>query len=383
VSGISRVLIVGAGIGGLTLATALGRRGIFADVVEKNPQSAVLGVGIIQPANALRALQSIGLADDCLKAGFPTDNWRYFEADGEPLTSFQSLRLAGPELPAYSQLPRAELHRILTKHAVEADAKIRMGVTVTSFLEVNDGIDVTCSDGTASGYDLLVGADGIRSQIRRTLFPEFADPVYTGLGCWRVTLPRLPELTYQAMYFSVGTKAGLIPLSDDLMYLLLVTPEPGNPRFDNADFPRLLRERLVDYTGLDAVRSQIEDDSFIVYTPIEEVALPDPWYAGRALLIGDAAHASGPHLAQGATMAIEDAVVLGELAAGGSPVTSVLPAFMRRRYDRCRFVQTTSHKIGELGSLTDPAEVRARNEAFRNIVPGTPREHEERLAQPI
>jgi len=382
-SELSRIVIVGGGIGGLALAVALGRYGIAADVIEKNPQSAVHGVGIIQPANALRALRTIGLLDDCLRAGFPTDNWRYFEADGTPLTSFQSLRMAGPELPAYSQLPRAELHRILARHASAAGASLRVGVTVTEFVENGAGVDVRFSDGGHGRYDLLIGADGIRSQIRRTIYPQYAEPTFTGLSAWRVTLPRPPALDYQAMYFSVGTKAGLIPLSDELMYLLLVTPEPGNPWFEPAELPRLLNDRLVDYSGLASVRNQLSDTSSIVYTPIEEVALPEPWYIGHALLIGDAAHASSPHLAQGATMAIEDAVVLAELVAKGEPAEETLAAFMVRRYERCRFVQTTSRAIGEVGSLSDPAACEARNEGFRQIVPGTPRAHEARLAQQI
>ena len=377
------ILIVGGGIGGLTLAIALGRYGYRADVIEKSSANAVLGVGIIQPANALRALRAVGIAEECLQAGFPTDDWRYYEADGTPLTAFTSLRLAGPDLPAYSQLPRVELHRIMTKHAEELGATIRMGLTVASFSDDDVGVHVQFSDGTKASYDLLVGADGIRSQIRRTLFPAFAEPVYTGLGCWRITLPRPRELDHQAMYFSIGTKAGLIPLSESLMYLLLVTPEPGNPWFERAEFPRLLRERLTDYSALADLTAQIHDDSYIVYTPIEEVELPPPWHTGRAVVIGDAAHASGPHLAQGATMAIEDAVVLAELLHKLGPTEAALTAFMDRRYDRCHFVQTTAHAIGELGSLSDPDAVSRRNEEFRKIKPGTPRAHETRLAQPI
>src|SRR6202011_4843982 len=122
----------------------------------------------------------------------------------------------------------------------------------------------------------------------------------------------------------------------DEMYLLLVTNEPGNPWMPPESLDRLLRERLQSFTApvVTAIRDQINDPSKVIYGPIEEVILPPPWHRGRVLLIGDAAHASGPHVSQGATMAIEDAVVLAELVAHGESVEKTLAKFMERRYER-------------------------------------------------
>jgi 2-polyprenyl-6-methoxyphenol hydroxylase-like FAD-dependent oxidoreductase len=380
---LSRVLVVGGGIGGLTVGGALAANGIAVDIIEKRDENFALGIGIIQPANALRALRTLGLLDACITAGFATDEWRYFEPDGTPLTSFKSLRMAGPDLPAYNAIPRPALHRILTEYALGMGAQFHLGTTVVSIEERPDVIRVTLSNGTMRDYDLMIGADGLRSQIRGMLFPEIAEPVFSGLSAWRFPVDRPAELTYQAMYFGVGTKAGLVPIAEHDMYLLLVTHEPGNPWFEAEALPGLLYDRLSDFEALRDIRDQIEPGSNVVYSPIEEVPVFESWHRGHALLIGDAAHASGPHLSQGATMAVEDAVVLAELTKGDDPLPDVFDAFMKRRYERCRFVQSVTHEIGESGNLLDPEKCRLRNESFRKIAPGTPRAHELRLAEPI
>jgi 2-polyprenyl-6-methoxyphenol hydroxylase-like FAD-dependent oxidoreductase len=380
------VLIVGGGIGGLALAIALGRQGIRAQVVEIKPEHTVHGVGIIQPGNALRALQTIGLLDQCLAEGFQIDEYRMHDAAGEHIARMQLLRIAGPSIPAVNGLPRVTLHRILADAAVAAGATIRLGLTVSGVSQRPDGVDVVLSDGSRESYDLLVGADGIRSSMRRMVFGPGHEPQYTGHGVWRFTVPRPAAIDCQLFYYGVGVKAGIVPVGKEQMYLLLVTNEPGNPWMDPGHLDALLRERLQSFTAPEvvAIRGQIAGPSQIIYGPIEEVILPAPWYRGRVLLIGDAAHASGPHISQGATMAIEDAVVLAELLGGGDAVETVLTQFMNRRYERCKFVQDMSRQVGNDGNLADPAACAARNERMRREfrVP-QPRPHELKLAAPI
>jgi 2-polyprenyl-6-methoxyphenol hydroxylase-like FAD-dependent oxidoreductase len=169
------------------------------------------------------------------------------------------------------------------------------------------------------------------------------------------------------------------------MYLLLVTNEPGNPWMAPDQLHVLLTERLLQFGGMvGAVRKEIKDPTRIIYTAIEEVILPAPWFRGRVVLIGDAAHASSPHIAQGAAMAVEDAVVLAELATIDKPVAQLLDEFMVRRYERCKFVQDTSRQMGAEGNRDDPDECRARDQRYRSVFRDSkPRPHEHRLAQPI
>src|SRR5262249_46198375 len=155
---------------------------------------------------------------------------------------------------------------------------------------------------------------------------------YTGAAVWRVTVPRPPEITHAHLWQGKRAKAGLIPITKSSMYLLNVTLEPGRPRQEPEQFHDLLRERLQEFTAstVAEIRDGITTPAGIVYSPIEEVGLPPPWYSGRTLVAGDAAHASAPHITQGASMAIEDAVVLAELAVNGDPVPEKLAQFMER-----------------------------------------------------
>ena len=381
-----RVLIVGGGIGGLTLAVALARQGLNAEVIELKPEAGVLGVGIIQPGNALRALRDLGLLDECLAQGFQIDDYVMYDAAGGYIGRMKLLRIAGPTIPAVNGLPRIALHRILTKAAEDGGARIRLGLTVNSITSFDDRADVVLSDGAKETYDLVVGADGIRSHVREMIFGAAYVPQFTGHGVWRFTLPRLPEVDHQIMYYGVGVKAGLMPVSSDQMYLLLVTNEPDNPRMPPEQLDRLLRERLNPFTAplVAKIRDQINDPSDVIYGPIEEVILPPPWFRQRVLLIGDAAHASGPHVSQGATMAIEDASVLAELIGRGLSGEDVLAQFMTRRYERCKFVQDTSRQVGREGNIDDPEACAARNARMRDAFRDPkPRPHELRMAEPI
>jgi 2-polyprenyl-6-methoxyphenol hydroxylase-like FAD-dependent oxidoreductase len=385
-SRVRRVLIAGGGIGGLTLAAALGQNGMQAQVVEIRPEHKVYGVGILQPGNALRALRAIGVLEACLAAGFQTDEYRICDGDGDLIARMRLLRIADPELPAMNALPRPALHRILRDAAVAAGAVIRLGTSISNVVQFEDHVEARLSDGSREYCDLLVGADGIRSDLRRLLFGDGLAPHFTGHGVWRFTTRRPPELDYQCMYLGVGVKAGLMPMTNESMYLLLVTNEPDNPWMPPDQLHALLSERLSSFEGtlMPAVRASLRDPADVVYVPIEEVILPPPWYQGRAVLIGDAAHASSPHIAQGASMAIEDAVVLAELLAEDHPIDVVLERFMARRYQRCKFVQDTSRQVGIEGNMDDPQACRDRNERMRRAfaIP-QPRPHELFLAEPI
>jgi 2-polyprenyl-6-methoxyphenol hydroxylase-like FAD-dependent oxidoreductase len=386
-SRIRSVLIVGGGIGGLTLAVALGRRGIRADVIEIKKTESVYGVGIIQPGNALRALRSIGLLEPCLQAGFPVDEYHYYDADENLLAALKPLHIAGKDAPALNMLPRPSLHRILRDAAEKSGTRIRLGQTIDLLSQTKpDAVDVVLSNGEAASYDLVVGADGIRSKVRQLVFDSRIEQRFTGHGVWRYTTARPLALTSQRMYLGVGVKAGLVPLTADTMYLLLVSNEPTNPWFEADRLGQLLDARMQGFKGMiENLREEVRKaTNEIVYVPIEEVILPLPWYKGRVVLIGDAAHASSPHIAQGAAMAIEDAVVLAELCASGREIGETLAEFQRRRFSRCKFVQDLSRETGEDVSIDDPARCRLRDENIRRIFANPqPRPHELILAEPI
>jgi 2-polyprenyl-6-methoxyphenol hydroxylase-like FAD-dependent oxidoreductase len=152
------------------------------------------------------------------------------------------------------------------------------------------------------------------------------------------------------MWMGPRTKPGVNPVSKTEMYMFMTEHRPVNGHVDPADFPRLMRELLGDFSAplLQRLREQIDERSGIVFRPLEALLLPQPWFRGRVVLIGDAVHATTPHLASGACIGIEDGLVLAECVGRGGLLEQALQAFQQRRWERCRMVVENSLRLGEI-----------------------------------
>ena len=345
-----KVLVIGGGIGGLSATLALRRQGFDVDVVERDPQWGVYGVGIIQPGNALRALDSLGLAQACVESGALIRGDRTWLADGETEIAAHEWPPLVPHLPPGNGLTRPKLHEILTSTTLESGAEVRTGVTFSEIAPANDHVEVAFSDGERRAYDLVVGADGLYSKVRERLFGPDVKPHYTGQVCWRYNLPRIQGLEEIWMFFGPDGSAGFVPLGENLMYILTIeTPIPDQKTaIEREGAAALYRRRLAPFDGpVAGVREQIVDDDAIVLRPIENIVVPAPWHRGRIVLVGDAAHGATPHCGQGAAQAIEDGIVLAEELAKDVPITEALDAFTARRYERCRAIVEGSEMVGK------------------------------------
>jgi 2-polyprenyl-6-methoxyphenol hydroxylase-like FAD-dependent oxidoreductase len=217
----------------------------------------------------------------------------------------------------------------------------------------DDGTQVTAqfSDGTSASFDLVIGADGLYSQTRAQIFPDAPQPEFTGQSVWRYNFPKPPEHDcLQAYEGPIG--AGLVPLSSNLMYLFVTTPEPGNPWYDTQGLAAAMRGKLEGMPpAIAALAAQIEDDAGVVYKPLEVLFLTSDWHQGRTVLLGDAIHATTPHLGQGAGMAIEDSIVLAEEIARADSPEAAFAAFRARRFERCKYIVEASLALchGQLG----------------------------------
>jgi 2-polyprenyl-6-methoxyphenol hydroxylase-like FAD-dependent oxidoreductase len=241
--------------------------------------------------------------------------------------------------------------------ATKWDVTPRYNVTFNKIEQVGDKVNVSFTDGTNDCYDMVVGADGLYSKTRTTVFDAALLPQYTGQAVWRYNLPRPADVIRTALFQGAsGGKAGYCPLNDDTMYLLLVMREPGNPWIPRNQLAAAFKDRLKQFGGRIAhIRDTVEfDPDKIVYRPLEAILVPAPWYRGGVLLIGDAAHGTTPHLGQGAAQAVEDAVVLGAIAAGDLPVADIVRQFMERRYARCKLIWESSLQIGRWEIDDDP-----------------------------
>ncbi len=360
-SDIRRVLVVGGGVGGLTAATAFARRGVEVLLIERRPAFDVPGVGLGQPANALRIYDALGLLPDILASGFAYDRMYIFDPNRELIVEHKFL-LGDDKVPAFCALSRLRLHEILLAAAERAGVDVRTGVTVDAIEDEKDRMSVTFSDGHADSFDLIAGFDGIRSSTRQYLFGTAFVPRPSGYGGWRVQVPRHDDVRGMEFLQGIGSKTGAMPLADDLMYIFHIRPEAPDAVFEREDYPRLLKKRLAQYGSYVAeVAASLDANSDIVYSPIEPILVPWPWFRGRVVIGGDAAHTSPPHLTQGAAMAAEDGYVLArEMLDGDGPIEARLMRYSQMRYARSAFVYSFSYQwMLDEQSVRTPADLAA------------------------
>jgi 2-polyprenyl-6-methoxyphenol hydroxylase-like FAD-dependent oxidoreductase len=345
------VLIVGAGAAGTATAILLAERGISVDLVEVKPDVSALGSGITLQGNALRVFRELGVWPQVEAGGYAFDSLGIRAPDpaGTLVAEIPDARTGGPDLPATVGMYRPDLAQILVDRAVDAGAKIRFGTTVSEFTQDDTGVDVTFSDGSSSRYDLVVGADGVRSQTRRQLGIEL-ETKSTGMGIWRVFAPRPESVTRtDLVYGGPCYIAGYCPTGPDTLYAYLVEDAQDRSALTPGEALAVMRDLAEGYHGpWDDIRESLVDPERVNYTWFEAHVLEAPWHRGRVVLIGDAAHTCPPTLAQGAAQALEDASVLSELLLAHDTIDEGLWAeFMERRLERARTVVEASVQLGQ------------------------------------
>ena len=359
-------LIIGGGIGGLTSAIALRRDGHRVTVIEKDPDWSVYGVGIIQQANVIRAMAQLGLVEDYVASGVPFDKVAVHMPDGTQVALIPIPPLVEGYPPSMG-IGRPALHRILGDRTIADGAEVRLGVTAESIDDRGDGVLVRFSDGSEGTYDLVIGADGVYSDTRKQVMPDADGPVFTGQSVWRYNFPRPSDLDALHAY-NGPTGAGLVPINAELMYMFLTTPEPDKPRYGKNQLAASMREKVLNHTApqIRELAAQITVNEDVVYRPLEAMMLYGDWHSGRVVLLGDAVHATTPHLGQGAGMAIEDSIVLAEEIAAHDTPEAAFAAYRERRVERCKYIVEKSLAIchGQLGKGPPVDNAKATAEMF-------------------
>ena len=334
----------------MAAAISLRRLGVTVDLIEIDPGWRSYGAGISLGGATFRAFRQLGVLEDFLREGCACDGVALQAPNGMAIAELPTPRIAGPDVPGSGAIMRPVLARILAKATRQSGADIRLGVSAKSIVQDEQGVDVTFSDGEQRRYDLVIGADGLYSQTRASLFPEAPVPTYSGQVVWRAVLPRPPEVKSLIMWVGGRTKLGVNPVSKEEMYLFVTEHRPTNDRVDPTTFLPQLRALLAEYPAplVRAMAEQLDEGSQIVYRPLEGLLMPQPWFKERVVLIGDAVHATTPHLASGACIGIEDAIVLAEELARSESLLGALGAFQSRRWERCRMVVENSARLGEI-----------------------------------
>jgi 2-polyprenyl-6-methoxyphenol hydroxylase-like FAD-dependent oxidoreductase len=350
VAKLDKVLVVGGGVAGMSCAIQLRRAGIAVELIDIDPNWRVYGAGITITGPTLRALRTLGVLEAVVAQGATWSGARLHDQSGTLLQEMPIPPLTD-DLPATGGIMRPVLHNILSTRTLQLGTEVRLGLTVAQIDQHGEQVTVQLSDGSHSRYDLVIGADGIFSRMREHLFPQAPRPSFTGQVVYRLVAERPAGFDRTHFFMGADSKLGFNPVSDTHMYMFLLHAAPDNPWVDPKDQPRKLYQALAGFGSfVPGIRETVltTNAHTINYRPLEIVLLPAPWHSGRVVLAGDAAHATTPHLASGAGMAIEDGIVLAEELQTQPSVQAALESYIARRFERCRLVVENSVRLGEL-----------------------------------
>ena len=328
-----RVLIVGAGIAGLALARALGRRDFTAEVVERTPEWETSGTGLYLPGNSVRALAELGIWAELAARAHPIVRQRVLDHRGRRLADID-LRSYWGGVASCVAVRRTELHETL--RAANAEVPIRLGLSVAELDDDGQAKRVRFSDGSSGSYDLVVGADGIHSTIR-DLAVGGPPARAVGQASWRFVADGFPEIGDWAVMLGRRRAFLTVSLGNSSVYCYADVNTSDAPDTRGPEW----RELFADFA--DPVPRLLQHAGDAYFAPIEEV-VPPAWTARRVVLVGDAAHASSPNMAQGAAMALEDALVLADALATSHDIDEALTEYRRRRTARIAWVQEQTHR---------------------------------------
>ncbi|GAA1899648.1 2-heptyl-3-hydroxy-4(1H)-quinolone synthase [Streptomyces sodiiphilus] len=365
------ILVVGGGIGGLTAALALTRAGHHVTLAERAPAFEPVGAGIILAPNATGVLAALGVG--LAGHGHALPSLDLLRADGKLLGRVETQRLSGRFGPLWS-LTRPALHAALLD-ALPPQVQVIHGHSPSALRDTGTAVEVRFEDGGTESYDLVVGADGIRSTVRELLLGPLALR-YSGVTCWR-GITRNPGLTRAAEAWGDGTRVGTVPLPGERLYYFLVRTAP--PRAPAPDWPGGFRDVFRGYRAdagalLDALTERPP-----LHHDLEELPAP-VWGRGRVVLLGDAAHAMTPNQGQGAAMAVEDAYALARALAPGAE--GALSRYTALRHRRVRRVQLTSRRLGQAAGWRGPVVRAARDTLVRAMPRPLADAQYRRLVQP-
>ncbi len=376
----AKIIIVGAGLGGLTAASCLMRAGFEVDIYEQAPQLGEVGAGIQISANPMHVLNDLGLRDEIMAVGVRPGAYVFRLHDtGEELQRFNLAadheRMHGQP---YNQLHRADLHDILAAKArsLKPDV-VHLNRRATHFEEHEDGVELFFADGSSVKGDLLVGADGLKSVVRKQMFGD-VPATYTGDGAWRITVPiervAEPHLEHvMSVFMGPGGHCVCYYLRSGKLLNFVgcietdeVSEESWTMRFPKA---RLRADLEGWHPAIQAIVEAADEDGCYRWSLHNRPPIRD-WSTRRVTILGDAAHPTLPYLAQGAAMAIEDGAVLTRALLQETTMPAALQLYQRNRIDRTARVVETSTFNRRLFHLPSVAEMRA---AFANRKEGDDR----------
>ncbi len=337
----SKILIVGAGIAGLASYLALKHRGLNADIIENHHQLKTGTGGLLLTSNAVDATKQLGIYPQLKENAFTVSNINYRNEKNQSLMTFAKDKHFPDSAEFFS------LHRNLLLKSLEQwvpSDTIQFNRSISALTSHGQQSKVTFNDGTSGTYDLIIGADGIHSQIRSELFQQ-SRLSHTVLSCIRLVMSKPSNLTEATYYIGQGRSASLLPIDKDLAYCPFVFSNSLLKNDVNQEPVELLKRLFGHFEGLlPNILANIDENTEVSpITPFNSLKM-DSWITNNAVLIGDAAHALIPTQPQGAALALEDAIILADSIYNEDSIAQALHKYQLRRFKRVKAVQTTGEK---------------------------------------
>lgn len=358
-----KALIIGGGIGGLATAIALRQIGCEAIVFERVTTLREVGAGLSLWANAIKALDALGLGRAIRDMALPETGGGIHTPDGRLLMQMTNAQLAAKFGELSIMVHRAELHDLLRRQVANA---VRLGMECVGIQQDGDGVTATFHNGEEIRGDLLIGADGIRSVVRAHFHGQ-QPPTYAGYTAWRgvVSFDHARLLTGET--WGRGARFGQIPMQGGRVYWFAAhNAQPGqqSPDGEKAELLHIFGNWHT------PIRDLIEatPEANILHNDIYDRSPLRWWGRDRVTLLGDAAHAMTPNLGQGACQALEDAVVLAKQIQAHTDIPAALCAYEALRIPRTTMIVQQSRRVGWVGQWANPVAVAGRNFLAKHLL---------------
>lgn len=360
-----KAIIIGGGIGGLTTAIALEKSGYDVEVYEAAPEFKPVGAGLVLAANAIKALEHLGIKEAVLPAGQLIPALSILEKSGRPISRVDMSKIDAVAGASNFAVHRAELHKVLLRKL--SNARLETGKRAKMFTETPENISVHFEDSSVATGDFLIAADGIHSVVRKQLQPG-VHPRYAGYTCWRAVVPQpRARVEIPSETWGNGARFGMVPIKGERIYWFACLNAPQNDPEKNAFTPGELAKCFADFHRPVAELIESAGHSGMIHGDIIDLPPQQQFAYGKVLLLGDAAHATTPNMGQGACQAIEDAAFLFSLLKKGEPIEATFREFEKLRIPRTRKIVEGSRRIGKLAQLENRLGARLRNSLFRAI----------------
>jgi 2-polyprenyl-6-methoxyphenol hydroxylase-like FAD-dependent oxidoreductase len=354
--------IIGGGIGGLTLAVALQRKGFNVKVYENAPAWKPLGAGLGLAGNAIKAFREIGIEEDILRLGKVIKQIHIKTASGKKILTTDSEKVSARYGVVNNfAIHRADLHEVLV--SLLLPGTVVLNKRCEDFQSTPQGVKLTFQDGTSAEADFVIASDGIHSVFRKKLVSG-SKPRYSGYTCWRGVISDLPsdfDMNETSESWGAGSRFGLVPLTGNRVYWFACLNAPQNDTVMKSLGAEEILSFFKDFHDPIPQLLQRVRDQDVIWSDIIDIKPLKKFAFGNVLLMGDAAHATTPNMGQGACMAIEDACVLANLLEKQMQPDRAFIEFEKQRIGRTTRIVNDSWMLGKVAQWENPLLVSMRN----------------------